>query len=138
MAKKKSGATKSGGSNGNANANTNGSGNDQAIETVLERLYAVIESRKSGDPETSHTARMFSRGRRKMCEKVGEESVEVVVAALTEPRERLVSESADLLYHLMILWSDTGITPQDVGAELAKREGISGIAEKASRKGDGS
>ncbi|PHS77390.1 MAG: phosphoribosyl-ATP diphosphatase [Rhodospirillaceae bacterium] len=100
---------------------------------ILDRLFATIESRKGADPETSWTAKLFAEGRSKIVQKVGEEAVEVNIAALVEGPEALTSESADLLYHLLVLWADAGISPQDVWAKLAEREGTSGIAEKNSR-----
>jgi phosphoribosyl-ATP pyrophosphohydrolase len=102
--------------------------------SVLERLYATIESRKGADPASSHTAKLFSKGTGKIAQKVGEEAVETVIAALKEGPDALKSESADLIYHLMVLWADAGIRPEDVWAELERREGTSGIAEKAARK----
>lgn len=101
---------------------------------ILERLYGVIQSRKGRDPETSYTAKLFSRGRERIAQKVGEEATETVIAAVKNDREHIVSESADLLYHLLVLWADAGIKPSDVSACLEKREGISGIEEKRSRK----
>ena len=100
---------------------------------VLDALYAVVESRKEADPETSYTAKLYARGRPKICQKLGEESVETVIAALAESKGEVASESADLLYHLMVLWADLGLEPAEVWANLAERQGISGIAEKASR-----
>ena len=100
---------------------------------VLERLFAVIGSRRGADPQSSYTARLFAEGRGKIASKTGEEAVEVIVAALGEGRERLAAESADLLYHLLVLWADAGLDPATVWAELAGREGLSGIAEKAAR-----
>jgi len=100
---------------------------------ILERLYATIESRKGADPDTSWTAKLFAQGRPKIVQKVGEEAFEVSIAALAEGPEALTAESADLLYHLLVLWADAGIEPQDVWAKLAEREGTSGIAEKNSR-----
>lgn len=102
--------------------------------SVLERLYATIESRKGADPASSHTAKLFSKGTGKIAQKVGEEAVETVIAAMSEGPDALKSESADLVYHLMVLWADAGIRPEDVWAELERREGTSGIAEKAARK----
>ena len=101
---------------------------------VVERLFGVIESRRGDSPETSHTARLFSRGRGKICQKLGEEAVEVVVAALDEKPKHVARESADLLYHLLVLWAEVGLTPAQVWAELEAREGISGIEEKNSRQ----
>lgn len=99
---------------------------------VLDALFAVIEARKGGSPDTSYTAKLLAAGAPKIARKVGEEAVEVVVAALGEP-DKLAAESADLLYHLLVLWADAGVTPQAVWAELDRREGTSGLAEKASR-----
>ncbi len=100
---------------------------------IIEELFAVIESRKGGDPKVSHTARLFAKGRGKIAKKTGEEAVEVIVAALHQTPDRVVSESADLLYHLMVLWADQGIRPAEVFAELESRVGVSGIEEKKSR-----
>jgi len=104
---------------------------------ILEQVYAVIEQRRGGDADASHTARLFAKGRGKIAQKVGEEAVETVIAALTldqrGEKSEVVAESADLLYHLLVLWAETGVEPAEVWAELARRQGISGIAEKASR-----
>ena len=100
---------------------------------VLDRLFTTIESRRTGDPDTSHTARLFAKGTRKIAQKVGEEAVEVVIEAVRRRRDRLIEESADLMYHLMVLWADAHLTPADVWAELARREGISGLAREATR-----
>ena len=103
---------------------------------VVERLYALILSRRGADPAFSYTAKLFAKGRRKIAQKVGEEAVEAVIAAVDEGRKDLIGESADLLYHLMVLWADCGISPADVYAELARREGTSGVDEKKLRKKD--
>ncbi len=100
---------------------------------VLNRLYDVIASRKGGDPKESYTAKLFSKGPKKICQKIGEEATETVIAALSEGPEKVASESADVLYHLLVLWAEMGIKPEQVWAELEKREGTSGIAEKAAR-----
>lgn len=100
---------------------------------ILDRLFQTIESRKGADPDTSWTAKLFAEGRSKIVQKVGEEAVEVNIAALVEGPEALTSESADLLYHLLVLWADAGISPEDVWAKLAEREGTSGISEKNAR-----
>ena len=100
---------------------------------ILARLQAVIEARKGGDAETSYVAKRLSQGPAKIAQKVGEEAVETAIAAVSGGREAVVAESADLLFHLMILWADAGIAPDDVLEELARREGISGIDEKKSR-----
>jgi phosphoribosyl-ATP pyrophosphohydrolase len=101
---------------------------------VLDRLYAVIDSRRHADPETSYTARLFSRGREQIAKKLGEEAVEALIEGIRGDRPKLVGESADLLYHLLTLWAATKVKPAAVWTELARREGISGVAEKAARK----
>jgi len=108
--------------------------NGLADEHVLDRLYAVINSRKGADPETSYTARLFSRGRQQIAKKLGEEAVEALIEGIRGDKAKLVGESADLLYHLLTLWAATGVRPPAVWTELARREGLSGLAEKASRK----
>lgn len=100
---------------------------------ILDQLYAVVNARKGDDPDQSYTARLFAKGTPKIAQKLGEEAVETVIAALAEGPENVASESADLLYHLMVLWADKGIDPADVWAILAQRQGISGLAEKAAR-----
>lgn len=100
---------------------------------ILDRLYQVIDSRRSADPAVSHTARLFQKGTRKIAQKVGEEAVETVIEAVRGKRDRLISESADLMYHLLVLWADARINPSEVWEELARREGISGIEEKKAR-----
>lgn len=101
---------------------------------MLDRLYTVIAARKGADPKSSYTAKLFARGPQKIAQKLGEEAVETVIASLTEDRAAVTAESADLLYHLLVLWADKGVEPEDVWAELARREGVSGIAEKEARK----
>jgi phosphoribosyl-ATP pyrophosphohydrolase len=102
-------------------------------DDVILRLYRTIESRRNADPEVSHTAKLFQKGTKKIAQKVGEEAVEVVIEAIRNNRKRLVDESADLMYHLLVLWADAHIEPAEVWAELARREGMSGIAERAAR-----
>src|SRR6266704_6557027 len=101
---------------------------------ALERLWRVIESRRGADPDTSYTARLFARGNKKIAQKLGEEAVEVVIEGVRGDRAALVGESADLLYHLLVLWAATGLSPADIAAELARREGTSGINEKKGRR----
>lgn len=101
---------------------------------VLSRIYDVIASRRGADPDTSYVAKLYKKGRLKMAEKIGEEATETVIAALAQGEREVVSESADLIFHLMVLWADMGIVPEQIYAELARREGTSGISEKASRK----
>ena len=100
---------------------------------ALDRLWQVIQSRRGADPQTSYTARLFSRGRAKIAQKLGEEAVEAVIEGVGNNPAALVGESADLLYHLLVLWAAAGISPDDVAAELIRREGASGIAEKRAR-----
>jgi phosphoribosyl-ATP pyrophosphohydrolase len=105
-----------------------------AEEHVLDRLYDVIDSRKGADPDTSYTARLFSRGRQQIAKKLGEEAVETLIEGIRGDKPKLVGESADMLYHLLTLWASVGVKPAAVWAELDRREGLSGIAEKAARK----
>ena len=100
---------------------------------VLDRLFAVIESRRDADPAVSHSARLLSRGPAKVAQKFGEEAVECLIEAVAGNRDALIAESADVLYHLLVLWASSGVIPAEVWAELMRREGVSGIAEKASR-----
>lgn len=101
---------------------------------VLDRLWTTIESRRvAGDAVVSHSARLIARGTQKVAQKLGEEAVELVIEAVARNRPATIAESADVLYHLMLLLVDAGITPAEVWAELRRREGMSGIAEKASR-----
>jgi len=102
--------------------------------TILDRLFATIESRKGADPDLSWTAKLLAAGPEKIAKKVGEESAETIIAALSQDGEALAAESADLLYHLMVLWAAKGIEPADVWRALRARESRSGIDEKASRK----
>jgi phosphoribosyl-ATP pyrophosphohydrolase len=100
---------------------------------ALDRLWEVIQSRRGADPQTSYTARLFSRGRAKIAQKLGEEAVEAVIEGVGNNPAALVGESADVLYHLLVLWAAAGISPGDVAAELTRRESSSGIAEKRAR-----
>lgn len=105
-----------------------------ADATVLDALWRTVEVRRqAGDVEHSHSARLIARGTAKVAQKLGEEAVECVIEATQGNRAATVLESADLLYHLVVLWVDAGICPDEVWAELARRQGISGIAEKAAR-----
>ncbi len=100
---------------------------------VLDLLYNIVENRRDGDQKISHTARLFKKGRGVICKKLGEEAVEVIIAALYEKKSNVINESADVLYHLLVLWAEVGITPDQVWLELQARVGISGIEEKANR-----
>lgn len=100
---------------------------------VLDRLWAVVMDRRSADPAHSHSARLLSRGTTKVAQKFGEEAVECLIEAVAGNNPALVSESADVLYHLLVMWVAAGIEPADVWSELVRREGVSGVVEKASR-----
>ena len=102
----------------------------------LDSLVETIRARVHADPETSYVAKLLKKGTRRIAKKVGEEGVEVALAAVAQPKAKVVSESADLLFHLLLLWQATGVTPAEVAAEFERREGVSGIAEKASRPKD--
>ena len=106
----------------------------QLDATILDRLYKVIESRKGADPARSGTARLFAKGTEKIAQKLGEEAVETVIEGVRGKKKELAAESADLLYHLLVLWADRNLKPAEVWATLAEREGMSGIEEKKSRK----
>ena len=107
---------------------------DQPVTAeILEELYRVIDSRRGANPDTSYTAKLLHDGRAAIVRKVGEEAVELTVAALAESDERIASESADLLYHLLVLWAEAGLEPDEVWAALEARTGTSGIEEKRSR-----
>jgi phosphoribosyl-ATP pyrophosphohydrolase len=101
---------------------------------VLDRLYATVLSRRTANPNESHSARLLSRGIEKVAQKFGEEAVECVIEAVAGKTTPLIGESADVLYHLLVMWVAAGVEPAQVWAELARREGISGIAEKAARR----
>ncbi|MBL3568024.1 phosphoribosyl-ATP diphosphatase [Rhodovulum sp. BSW8] len=100
---------------------------------ALARLAATVEARKGADPDTSWTAKLFAKGPEKCAEKFGEEAVEAIIEAVRGDRVRLTSEAADVVYHLLVMLAARDVTLADVAAELARREGVSGIAEKASR-----
>lgn len=104
---------------------------------TLNRLHTTILSRRGADPSSSYTASLFSRGRERIAQKLGEEAVEAVIAAIGDQREKLIGEAADLLFHLHVLLADMDIDPAEVMAELDRREGTSGLVEKASRKKEG-
>jgi phosphoribosyl-ATP pyrophosphohydrolase len=100
---------------------------------MIERLESLIAQRRGGDAGSSYIASLFIKGREKMAQKVGEEATETVIAALSGDPAKLTSEAADLLFHLLVLLAEGGVSFADVLTELERREGVSGIAEKASR-----
>jgi phosphoribosyl-ATP pyrophosphohydrolase len=101
--------------------------------TILDRLQATIEARVGADPESSWTARLLASGPEKCAEKFGEEAVEAIIEAVKGDRERLTAEAADVLYHLVVMLTARGVSFDEVLAELERREGTSGISEKAAR-----
>ena len=103
--------------------------------SVLHELAATIETRKSADPDSSWTAKLLSKGPEKCAEKFGEESIEAIIEAVKGDRAGLTAEAADVLYHLLVMLAARDVALEDVLAELARRQGLSGIAEKAARKG---
>ena len=100
---------------------------------ALERLAATIAARVGADPETSWTAKLLARGPEKCAAKFGEEAVEAIIEAVRGDRARLTSEAADVIYHLLVMLASRGVTLGEVLAELERREGVSGVAEKAAR-----
>ena len=106
---------------------------NQLRTDVLERLADVVESRRGGDPDKSYVARLLSKGDDAILKKIGEEATEVVMAAKDGRREAIVAEMADLWFHCLIALAHQGLRPADVLAELSRREGLSGLDEKAAR-----
>ena len=106
----------------------------QPAEAILSRLAEVLASRRGGDPERSYVARLFTKGNDAILKKIGEEATETVMAAKDGVAERIVSETADLWFHCLVMLEFHGIRPERVLEELARREGLSGLEEKASRK----
>ena len=94
---------------------------DKVDESVLAELFQVIESRRGADPATSYTAKLLKKGKRKIAQKVGEEACETVIAGVSQKPQELIAESADLIYHLMVLWAKRQVRPEDVYAELKRR-----------------
>jgi phosphoribosyl-ATP pyrophosphohydrolase len=103
---------------------------------MLDRLEAIIRKRRTGDPAASYVAKLTAKGRAKIAQKLGEEAVETVIAAIQDDKPALASEAADLLFHLIVLLADAGLSLDDVRAELSRRQGVSGLDEKASRNAD--
>ena len=102
---------------------------------TFDRLHAAVVARRDADPAGSYVARLTAKGRAKMAQKLGEEAVETVIAAMQDDPAALTSEAADLIFHLSIVLADAGLSFDDIRAELNRREGVSGLAEKAKRKG---
>jgi phosphoribosyl-ATP pyrophosphohydrolase len=108
----------------------------QGLAETLERIAAIIEERRGGDPDSSYVAKLMARDEDQLLKKIGEEATETVLAAKGGDRLHLVREIADLWFHCMIVLARHGLGPGDVLAELHRREGISGLDEKAARKHD--
>ncbi len=104
------------------------------LPDALARLLAVIDARKDASPDTSYTAKLLSEGPARIAKKLGEEGVEAALAGALKDKTALAEESADLLYHLAVLWASVHVTPDDVAAVLEARHGVSGLDEKASRE----
>lgn len=104
------------------------------MSDTLDRLYKVVQERRRADPENSYIAKRMKQGTAKIAQKLGEEAVETVIAAVEKDRAGVINESADLLFHWLLLLADGGIEVSEVMAELERREGISGLDEKARRK----
>ena len=104
------------------------------MDDSLGRLFEQVIAAKTADPVVSRTAKLMRAGRSKMAKKLAEEAIEVVIDAMNGDREAVVRESADLLYNLVVLWAEAGVRPQDVFAEMARRERLFGLAEKLPKK----
>lgn len=103
------------------------------MTSAIHRLAATVEARKTADPDSSWTAKLLAKGPEKCAEKFGEESVEAIIEAVKGDRAGLTSEAADVIFHLLVMLASRDVTLADVEAELARREGVSGITEKANR-----
>lgn len=103
------------------------------MRDTLNRLETVIAERRGASADSSYVASLFAKGREKIAQKVGEEATETVIASLSGDPAKLTAEAADLLFHLLVLLAEGGVTVDDILAELDRRDGVSGIAEKASR-----
>ncbi|MDR5170275.1 phosphoribosyl-ATP diphosphatase [Methylobacillus sp. Pita2] len=103
------------------------------MSDVLDRLAELLEQRKGADPQSSYVARLYAKGTDAILKKIGEEAAETIIAAKDGDAEKIVYETADLWFHSLVMLAHAGLGPQDVLRELARREGLSGLEEKASR-----
>lgn len=103
------------------------------MNDTLNRLADLLEQRKSADPQSSYVAKLYAKGMDSILKKVGEESAETIIAAKNGDKEHLIYETADLWFHTLVMLAHAGLKPQDILDELARREGLSGLVEKASR-----
>ena len=104
------------------------------MSDILDRLAETLEARKGADPQSSYVARLYAKGTDSILKKVGEEAAETIIAAKSGDREQLIYETADLWFHTLVMLAHVGLGPNDVLNELARREGLSGLEEKAARK----
>jgi phosphoribosyl-ATP pyrophosphohydrolase len=104
------------------------------MSDILDRLAEMLEARKNADPQSSYVAKLYAKGTDAILKKVGEEAVETIIAAKGGDASQIIYETADLWFHTLVMLAHAGLSPQDVLNELARREGLSGIEEKASRK----
>jgi phosphoribosyl-ATP pyrophosphohydrolase len=104
------------------------------MSDVLNRLAELLEARKSADPQSSYVAKLYAKGMDGILKKIGEEATETVMAAKDGDPQKIIHETADLWFHCMVMLAQAGLKPQDVLDELARREGLSGLEEKANRK----
>ena len=104
------------------------------MSDILDRLAETLEARKGADPQSSYVARLYAKGTDSILKKVGEEAAETIIAAKSGDREQLIYETADLWFHTLVMLAHAGLGPNDVLNELARREGVSGLEEKAARK----
>ena len=103
------------------------------MNDIIQRLTEALEARKGADPQTSYVAKLYSKGMNGILKKVGEEAAETIIAAKDGSQADLIYETADLWFHTMVMLAKAGLSAQDVLEELARREGLSGLVEKASR-----
>ena len=106
------------------------------MSDTLARLAEVLESRKSADPQSSYVAKLYAKGMDSILKKVGEEAAETIIAAKDGDKEKIIYETADLWFHTLVMLAHAGLHPDDILNELARREGLSGLAEKAARPKD--
>ncbi len=104
------------------------------MNDILDRLAETLEARKNADPQSSYVAKLYAKGIDSILKKVGEEAAETIIAAKGGKREEIIYETADLWFHTLVMLAQAGLHPNDILNELARREGLSGIAEKESRK----
>ena len=106
------------------------------MSDILDRLAETLEARKHADPQSSYVAKLYAKGLNSTLKKIGEEAAETIIAAKEGDREQIIYETADLWFHTLVMLAQTGLHPNDILNELARREGLSGLAEKASRPPD--